>query len=67
MRLSPLRRLVLAASAAAIAFTLPLTLFGCGGGDSAATTTPAKNFAETHKDSMSEFQKNKAAQKGGHH
>lgn len=68
MQLNRLRRQVLAASAVAIAFSLPLTLTGCGGsGDTSAAPGGApKDFKETHKDSMNEYLKQKAAQKGAH-
>ncbi len=59
MRSSRSARLILAASAASIAFAAPLTLTGCGGssGDTQAVT-PKEAPTVAAKDSMKEYLKN---------
>ncbi len=64
-RCSLLARWLLVTVGSAIVFTLPLSLAGCGESDgSAQAGVAAKNFSESHKDSMSEFLKNKREIKG---
>jgi hypothetical protein len=62
---SLLARWLLTTVGSAVVFTLPLSLVGCGESDgSAQAGVAAKNFNESHKDSMSEFLKNKREIKG---
>ena len=62
---SLLARWMLMTAGSAIVFALPLSLAGCGESDgSAQAGVAAKNFSESHKDSMSEFLKNKREIKG---
>ena len=62
---SLLARWMLMTAGSAIVFALPLSLAGCGESDgSVQAGVAAKNFSESHKDSMSEFLKNKREIKG---
>jgi hypothetical protein len=62
---SLLARWMLMTAGSAIVFALPLSLAGCGESDGSAQAGVAvKNFSESHKDSMSEFLKNKREIKG---